>query len=115
MRIRTKILFEFLKNVTINKKINTLTFDFNEKGLEIIDPYFGFVMVNGFLDKKYFVEYENIGKITISRLDRFVKILESNFKSKEIELIFKSKNNLYYELEIEFNKSILTTTLICND
>lgn len=115
MKIKTKILFEFLKKVTLNKKLNTLILNFNKKGLEITHNEPSMFLQYAFLDKKHFINYNEIGKVKINKLNKLTKILENSCKSKEIELSFNSKNKICYELIIKFEKSILKKKLQISD
>lgn len=89
MKIEKKQLIDFLKKIKMNnsQQIDEILFKFEKEGLTVkaTSPT-KVCMVIGKLDKKGFVEYDEIGTIGINELATFVRVADRFTKEIEIKV-----------------------------
>ena len=99
MKIKTKVLSEYLKKVFLNSSVKEFLADFNEQGLTVtVNNMQNTAMIKADLKKESFVEYEALGKVAFMNLDKLITLI-SGFGSEELEvtiegnlLVFKAGN-----------------------
>lgn len=79
MKINAKILGKFLDKISLGGKecIHECVLDFTNEGIKVqATTAASTTMVNGWLKKAAFTEYEAIGKVGINELEKFVDVVE---------------------------------------
>lgn len=103
MKIKAKILYDYIQKVSLNSSIMMLNLDFKEEGVKTaVTGSSNVAMTLGMLKKSAFIEYEPIGEIFIKNSKFLLDILKTF--SEDIELkkideftlkIFTDKREVY--------------------
>lgn len=99
MKIKTKVLSDFLKKVNLNGSVREFVVDFNEDGVVVIaNNNENTALLQAMLKKESFIEYEVLGKVAFMNVDKIIAVINS-FSTDDVEmsvegnlLLFKSGN-----------------------